>query len=323
MSDVPVAVVALGGNALLRPDMTGERAELVRSAEDVAAQIATLIREGWRVLVVHGNGPQVGVELIRSEEASTKVPPFGLDLCVASTQGSMATLLEVALRNALMADNLDVPVASVISLVEVASDDAAFGAPEKPIGPFYSAYRLRQLKESVREKGWDVIEDAGRGYRTVVPSPRPQRILASPAARVLLEAGYLVIAGGGGGVPVSQMDAGGRLETREAVIDKDRTATLLAADVGADVLLFLTAVPWVELNHGTPFAKPLRNISPDELRRHFAGGHFPPGSMGPKVLAACQFADSGGTAIITSADALADAIAGRAGTRVTKSKAED
>ncbi len=317
------AVIALGGNALLGADQVGEPGELVASADKVAGQIVSLVAGGLQVLVVHGNGPQVGIELLRSEEASTKVPPFGLDLCVASTQGSIAALLEVALRNALVEERMEAQrVASLMTLVHVDAEDPAFRRPTKPIGPFYSGYRRRRIMAELQEKGWDMVEDAGRGWRTVVPSPTPTGVLSSAAVKALMDEGFLVIGGGGGGVPVAEAGAS-RVQSVEAVIDKDRTAALLGIDVEADLLIFLTAVPWVELNFGTPFAKRLDRMTTQEARRHLRQGQFPAGSMGPKIDAACQFADAGGEALITSADALQAALAGQAGTRVVGTPAEE
>ena len=308
------AVVAIGGNALLRAGQNGQTAELVAAADEVALSILPLVRAGWSVLFIHGNGPQVGVELLRNEEASTKVPPFGLDMCVASTQGSMGALLEVSLRNALSGAGLGRDVAVLVSLARVDRVDPAFKRPTKPIGLFYSRYRASQLVADLRHRGWDMIEDSGRGWRPVVPSPKPQSVLSSAAADTLLSAGFLVIAGGGGGVPVR---ADGRLEGVEAVIDKDRTAALMARELRADLLVFLTAVSAVELNFGTTFAKRLLVMKPEEARRYHAEGHFPPGSMGPKVEASIDFAAAGGTALITSAEALEAALDGRDGTRIT------
>jgi carbamate kinase len=299
-------------------DSGGSPEELVRAANDIAGRIVGLIQAGWRVLIVHGNGPQVGVELLRNEEASNKVPPFGLDLCVGSTQGSIATLLETALRNALREDNMShVRVASLVSLVEVASDDPALDLPSKPIGPFYSRYRAQQILKELQGKGWDLVEDSGRGWRTVVPSPRPQRVVSAEAVECLISNGFIVIAGGGGGVPVIKAESSGHLTGTEAVIDKDRTAALLAEELRADLLIFLTAVPWVELNFGTPFARRIETMSTQEARKYLQEGQFPAGSMGPKIEAACDFADRGRMALITSAETLTGALHGRAGTRIS------
>lgn len=315
------AVIAIGGNALLRPEQLGGDEDFQGPADEIAGHLVGIIRRGWSILLVHGNGPQVGIELIRCEEASTKVPPFGLDLCVASTQGSIAALLETAVRNALHTEGIvDVPVASIVSLVEVDASHPAFQAPTKPIGPAYSRYRATQILEGMKRKGWALVEERGRGWRTVVPSPPPLEVLSNPAARTLLEAGFLVIGGGGGGVPVSRRGPGGSLERVEAVIDKDRTATLMARAVDAELLVFLTGVPWVELNYDTPFARRIDRLHPDEARRFLAQGHFPAGSMGPKIEAAAEFASGSRAAIITSAPMLEEALLGRAGTWITSTE---
>ena len=309
-------VVAIGGNALIRPGEVGESEQLNQTADIIARQLVPLVRAGHRLLIVHGNGPQVGIELARSEEASTKVPPFRLDLCVANTQGSIGALLETAIRNALSDDLMaDRPITVLTTQVVVAADDPALLNPTKPIGLFYSRYRAMQLQSELRSRGWDIIEDAGRGFRPVVPSPQPLEVLNSQAASRLLQDGGVVIAGGGGGVPVVR-EVSGRYRRIEAVVDKDRTAALLARDVEADYVIFLTGVPWVELNYGTPFARRLERITATEMRRHLDGGQFPPGSMGPKVEAAIAVAEDGATALITSADALQSALAGNAGTRI-------
>ena len=315
-TDSPITVVAIGGNALLRPGEVGEAAQLTRTAESVAGQLIPLVRAGHRLLVVHGNGPQVGIELTRSEEASTKVPPFRLDLCVANTQGSIGALLETAFRNALNEDLMsDHPLATMTTQVVVDPNDPAFKHPSKPIGLFYSQYRADQLRDDLLARGWDIVEDSGRGFRPIVPSPHPLEVLNSGAVQTLLERGVLVIAGGGGGVPVVR-EPTGRLRRIEAVVDKDRTAALLARDVGASMVLFVTGVPWVELNFGTPFSRRLGTVTYQEMEQHLHGGQFPAGSMGPKVEAAISVAQAGGTALITSADSLQSALAGEAGTRI-------
>ncbi len=318
-SSIPMrrAVVAIGGNALLKPGQVGHEAELHAGAHDVARSLVPLLQGGWRVALVHGNGPQVGIELVRSEEASTKVPPFGLDLCVANTQGAMGALLLVALRNVLHEEGLGLPVTCIVTLAEVAAEDPAFQRPTKPIGLFYSAYRAHRLRAELERKGWDIVEDAGRGYRPVVPSPRPRALLETPSVELLLAAGHVVVAGGGGGVAVARPSEDAPWTMREAVIDKDRTSALLARALGAELLVFLTGVDQVDLNHGTTLSRRLERLHPSEARRHHAEGQFPPGSMGPKVEAAWDFAEAGGTALITSAASLHLALVGRAGTRIT------
>lgn len=312
----PITVVAIGGNALIRPGEVGEYDQLNRTADTVARQLVPFVRQGHRLLVVHGNGPQVGIELARSEEASTKVPPTRLDLCVANTQGAVGALLETAIRNALHDDLMaEVPITALNTQVLVDAADPALSKPSKPIGLFYGQYRAQQLRPELVERGWDIVEDAGRGFRPVVPSPAPLQIMNSSSARLLLDQGGVVIAGGGGGVPVVR-DALGRLRRIEAVIDKDRTAALLARDVGASTVVFVTGVPWVELNFGTPFSRRLETVTADDMQHHLEGGQFPAGSMGPKVEAAIAVARAGGTALITSADALKAALSGDAGTRI-------
>jgi len=314
------AVIALGGNALLGTSGEGHLDEMMAAADTAAESVVTLLRDDWSVVVVHGNGPQVGVELLRSEEALTKVPPFGLDLCVASTQGTMATMLELAFRNAIHHHGIkDSDVVSVVSLAVVDSHDPAFSQPTKPIGLFYSRYRANQLRPELLKKGWGIREDSGRGWRPIVPSPPPQELLSLSACKRLIDAGFVVLAGGGGGVPVAR-DEQGKLQGVEAVIDKDRTAALLASALKAELLVFLTPVSGVDLNFGTPFAKRLRTVTTDDALQFCLQGHFAPGSMQPKVEAAAEFASDGGMALITSANRLVEALAGNDGTRICNSK---
>jgi carbamate kinase len=254
--------------------------------------------------------------LVRSEEASTKVPPFTLDLCVASTQGAIGSLLETAFRNALTEDLMaEQHLAVLTTQVVVDANDPALANPTKPIGLFYSQYRIAQIRDELAARGWGVVEDSGRGFRPVVPSPRPLEVLNASSIEMLLEQGVVVIAGGGGGVPHVRQ-SNGRLERIEAVIDKDRTAAVLAANVGASTVIFLTGVPWVELNYGTPFARRLETVTISEMERHLSQGQFPAGSMGPKVESALRVASAGAVALITSADALPSALSGNAGTRI-------
>ncbi|MGM0578566.1 MAG: carbamate kinase [Myxococcota bacterium] len=310
-----LAVLAMGGNALMPAGEAGTAKEQLRAARRLARTLVSVVREGFRVLVVHGNGPQVGRELLRVEEAATKLPPRTLDTCVAATQGTMGYRIELALRNALRKAGLRRPVTSVLTDVLVSPDDPAFGAPSKPVGPFYTGWRARQL---ARSKGWRMVEDAGRGWRQVVPSPRPVDVLGLAGIEALLDAGHVVVAGGGGGVPVA-VDARGRLVGLEGVVDKDRTAALLGGDLGADLLVFLAPVDYVYQNFGRTDQAPIERVSRHELRALSEAGHFPAGSMGPKVEAALDFLDDGGSAvIITSGDKLPAALADRAGTRVTR-----
>lgn len=308
-----VAVVAVGGNALIRADQVGTQREQIRAATKVANNILAMVAEGYRVVVVHGNGPQVGRELIRSEEASTKVPPHGLDVCVAATQATMGDLLMRCLRNQMKRLGLVRPIATLVTQVLVSAQDPAFHDATKPIGPFYSAWRAKEL---ARNNGFKVIEDAGRGWRRVVPSPKPLDIFGLEGIETLLDAKHIVIAGGGGGVPLV-VNARGELVGVDAVIDKDRTAALLGSFLSADVLVMLTAVDQVFVDFGKPEQRALDAVTAAEMRGHLADGHFAAGSMGPKVESALYFVEEGGSAaIITSPERLVAALNDRAGTRV-------
>lgn len=315
-----LAVVAVGGNALIPSDVVGTHKEQVRAARGLARSILVMLREGYRVLVVHGNGPQVGRELILNEEASTKIPPRPLDVCVAATQGTMGYLIGHQLRNELKKAGLKRPVSNVTTTVLVSRQDPAFGRPTKPVGPFYSEYRARELSKG--SSGYEMVEDSGRGYRRVVASPKPLDVIDLDSVDALLAAGHVVIAGGGGGVPVIVNDRG-ELEGVEAVIDKDRTSALMGNLLGADVLILLTGIEHVFVNFGRTDQRMLEHVTVDELRAHHDAGQFPAGSMGPKVEAALSFLDDGGaTAVITSIDKLAAAINDRTGTRITRELGE-
>jgi carbamate kinase len=265
------------------------------------------------VVVTHGNGPQVGEIMLRSELTADTVPPLTLDVGGAMSQGQIGYMLQQEIDAFLAHKRVRRPVCSLITQVVVDADDPAFRTPTKPIGRFYSAQDAADLR---RDRGWTLVEDAGRGYRRVVPSPRPKGIVEWEAVKLLVESGALVIAAGGGGIPV--VEAEGRLVGVEAVIDKDRAAQRLASLVGAQTLVLLTEVEHVAIDFGTPKQKSLGEVSVDEMRRHLNGGQFPPGSMGPKVEAAVDFLESGGDrAIITSTERLVRAMdSRRVGTQV-------
>ena len=239
-----VAVVAFGGNALLGAKDKGTQTEQMLNAERAAKLLVEIVKRGYELVVVHGNGPQVGNILIQIEEAVTKIPPFSLDVCVAMSQGSMGYMIEAALRNQLLKKNIQKPIVTVLTEVVVSKNDPAFKKPSKPIGPFYTGYRADQL---MKKKNWKMVEDSGRGYRRVVASPRPVRILSDHIIDSLLAAGNIVVAAGGGGIPVFWKD-GDRLEGVAAVIDKDYSAAILAKAVRADLFVILTPVPCVYLN---------------------------------------------------------------------------
>ena len=307
----PLVVVAFGGNALLQPQDDGSHGQQLRRAETAAKAIHNLTRRGFRVLCVHGNGPQVGQELIRSEEASTKLPIVPLDACVAATQGTMGYLLELALYNQSHA----LRIGTVLTLVEVAAHDPAFAKASKPVGPFFPTHRAHELK---RKQRWQMVEDAGRGWRKVVASPQPTGIINVEAIDAMVSRMDVVIAGGGGGVPVVR-SGGGKLFGVEAVIDKDRTAALLGQVLGAAKLLIVTAVDRVALDFGKPTERRIEQMTIAEAELHQADDQFPPGSMGPKVEAALQFARATGCpAVIGSVAHLGRMAGGRAGTRIVR-----
>jgi carbamate kinase len=236
-----IALIAIGGNALLQQKQRGLQEEQLENARQTAEMFGNVIQAGYALCVVHGNGPQVGNLLIQQEAASTRIPPYSLDVCDAMTQGSMGYMIERMLINRLAFLKLPVPVSTVLTEVVVDKDDPGFRNPTKPVGPFYTRYRAEELQ---KQKRWHMQEDAGRGYRKVVPSPRPLEIIQLDAIRLLLQAGHCVIAGGGGGIPVIR-DSSGFLVGVEAVIDKDRLSSLLAEQLGADTYVILTGVPKV------------------------------------------------------------------------------
>src|SRR5438034_7327659 len=307
-------VVAFGGNALLRPEDRGTHEEQIARAKQAARWLAELVVRGYHVIVVHGNGPQVGNILIQAEEASTKVPPQSLDVAVAQTEGSMGFLLQQAIRNRLESIGSGGQVATVLTEVEVDANDPAFKRPTKPIGPFFTRYRAEALE---RDLGWTMREDAGRGWRHVVPSPRPLRILNTGVITHMLEDARVVIAAGGGGIPVVR-GRDGQWRGVEAVIDKDYASALLAIELHADLYVVLTGVPKVAIDFGKPTQRPLDRVTVEEAQRYLSEGQFPPGSMGPKIEAAIQFVrGSGKSVLITDVEHLRDALEGREGTVIS------
>jgi carbamate kinase len=308
-----LALIAFGGNALLPVGEHGLQEEQQRNAERAARLMVHVVRKGYDLIIVHGNGPHVGNLLIQMEEAVTKVPPFSLDICVAMTEGSMGFMLERAIINELRRRSLDKEVATVVTQVVVDREDPAFANPTKPVGPFYPKFRAQAL---AREKKWKMVEDAGRGYRQVVPSPRPIDVVSKWIVRDLVCAGRIVIAAGGGGVPVI-IDGRGLFKGIDAVIDKDYTASLIAREVKVELFVILTNVEHVCLDYGTPEERPVEVMSVAEARRNLARGQFPPGSMGPKIEAAIEYIEAGGPEVlITSAAHLKAALLKRTGTRI-------
>ena len=315
-----LAVVAFGGNALIRKDQEGTQWEQLENARDTARGLLPVIKDGYDLVLVHGNGPQVGNILIQVEEAVTKVPPVSLDVCVAASEGTIGYMLEVALLNELRRRRVRKEVVTLVTEVVVDQDDPGFRRPTKPIGPFYTKFRAEFL---IHKQGWTMVEDAGRGWRKVVPSPRPLEVVQMQALRRAVEAGQVVIAGGGGGIPVYRTPKGD-LKGVEAVIDKDYTASLIARGLEADLFVILTGVDQVSLNYGRPDARRLKRMSTGEARAYQADGQFPEGSMGPKVRAAIEFTEATGREVlITSAQHLSDAVRGRAGTRIVAAPAAE
>ncbi len=307
------AVITLGGNAILPAQGTGTFEEQLSITRATMEPIARLVKEGVTVVLSHGNGPIVGNILIRNEAVRDQIPPMPLDVCGADSQGGIGYMMQQALQNELRRQKLERTVATMITQVVVDERDPAFRRPTKPIGPFYSRERARTL---ATEKGWTVLEDSGRGYRRVVPSPRPLEIVEIEAIRKLVAEGTIVIAAGGGGIPVSrQWD--GALHGVEAVIDKDLASSLLGRLLHAEALVIVTGVERVSVNFGKPDQRDIRTATVSELERLLAEGHFPPGSMGPKIQAAIEFIRGGGrTVSITSPGKIREALEGRAGTTI-------
>lgn len=307
------AVIAIGGNALIRDGQRGTIEEQLENARETARHIGALVAVGWRVVLVHGNGPQVGFILLRSELIgdSAPVPRLSLDMSVADSQGGMGHIIELPLLNELAMRGMSDRVAYVLTHTLVDPLDQAFARPSKPIGPFFSAEEAAQKQE---RNGWLMVEDSGRGYRRVVPSPRPLRIVESAAVETLVKAGFVVIAAGGGGIPVVEGEPG-VYHGVEAVIDKDLASALLAASLGIPTLIISTGVEKVALHFRQPNQQLLDRITISEARRYMELGEFPPGSMGPKIRAAIEFLERGGKeVIITSPSRMEDALEGRSGT---------
>ena len=308
-----IALIAIGGNALLQEKQQGYQEEQLENAQRTADMFGNIIQSGYSLCVVHGNGPQVGNILIQQDLAHDKIPPYTLDVCDAMTQGSMGYMIERVLLNRLTALGVNVPVTTVLTEVVVDVNDSGFKNPTKPVGTFYTKVRALELQ---MEKKWHMQEDSGRGYRKVVPSPKPIEIIQLEAVKLLLNAGHCVIAGGGGGIPVIR-DSYGSLIGVEAVIDKDRLSSLLAEQLGADTYIILTGVPKIALDFGKSTQRWIDRCTASEAASYLAAGQFPVGSMGPKVESALAFIHSGGREVlITSPEALKEQPYEIVGTRI-------
>ncbi|WP_224788614.1 carbamate kinase [Pandoraea terrae] len=306
-------LVAFGGNACYPPNIKGTAEEQFSLIAQACEHLVRILQGGYRLVLTHGNGPVVGNILFRMARTAQELEPMPMDVCVAHSQGGMGYMLQQSLLNAMRSAGMTDSVTSIVTQVEVDAGDPAFANPTKPVGKFFSAAEADKLSQGT---GWQFVEDSGRGYRRVVASPAPRRILDVPAIEALLAAGVIPIAGGGGGIPVVR-DGAGDLHGVAAVIDKDFTSAMLAAELGAGTLVMLTGVERVALDFGKPTQRFLDQIDAAEARRHMRDGQFPPGSMGPKIAAALQYLEAGGkTAVITSLDRAFDALRGEAGTRI-------
>jgi carbamate kinase len=313
MIDPKLIVVAFGGNAVYPPTIKGTAQEQLDIMADACEHLVPMFRAGYRVVITHGNGPVVGNILFRMALTSKALVPMPMDVCVAHSQGGIGYMLQQSLANVLARHGVRVSVSSIVTEVEVDPNDPAFTHPTKPVGRFFSEADAKRIAD---ETGWDFVEDSGRGWRRVVPSPMPLRILDAPAINALLGAGVIPIAAGGGGVPVVR-GPDGTYRGVAAVIDKDLTSSLLATDVGAGTLVMLTGVDRVALDFGKPTQRAVTRMTAAEAAKHAADGQFPPGSMGPKVTAALRFLERGGPrALITALDKLEQALAGQAGTEI-------
>jgi carbamate kinase len=290
------ALIAVGGNALIAEHERGTIAEQFANAAAVAREVAALVQAGWRTVVTHGNGPQVGFILLRSElvNGNPFIPTLTLDMCVADSEGGVGYIVDNSLLNELGRRGLRDQVVCVLTQTVVAADDPAFARPSKPIG---SAYSAEDAERHTSVDGWQMVEDAGRGYRRVVASPRPVRIVEIQAIRALLEAGLVVVAAGGGGIPVVETTPGVYTGV-EAVIDKDLASAYLAASLGISVLAITTGVEQVAVHYRKPDQRNLGRVTLSEVREYLADGEFPEGSMGPKIRAAIEFLERGGEEVV-------------------------
>jgi carbamate kinase len=310
-----LAVLAIGGNSLIKDKNHIALSSQYEAVKETVTYIADLVADGLSLVITHGNGPQVGFIYRRGELAQHELPLIPLDICGADTQGAIGYMIGKALLNEFRRRGIDKKVTAVVTQMVVDRDDRSFKYPTKPIGSFMPE---REALVNKKELGWEVAEDAGRGYRRVVPSPIPREIIELDVIRLLVESGYIVIAAGGGGIPVVRNEQGD-LEGVEAVIDKDLGSSLLARNLGADTFIISTAIDSVYLNFGKENQRPIRCATLPEIKRYLAEGHFKPGSMKPKIEAIIQFLESGGEkAIITSPENLLRAIKGEAGTTITK-----
>jgi len=308
-------VIALGGNAILQPGQKGTAQEQMENIATACEHLKDIISTGkYRLVITHGNGPQVGNVLLQNEAASSIVPIMPLDICGAATQGTMGYMIQQTLANRLRAADLKHNITTVVTQVIVDKNDPAFNKPTKPVGPFYKKEEAQQLRD---ERGWVIVKDSGRGYRRVVPSPKPLKIQESRIINNMLDSGEIVIAVGGGGIPVVR-EKDRSLRGIEAVIDKDLAAERLANDISADIFMVLTDVDQVKLNYGKENETGIDQMTVAEAEKYLEEGQFGEGSMKPKVAAGINFIKAGGEKMmITSLDKASKALQGKAGTVIT------
>lgn len=306
------ALIAIGGNSLIRAGERGTVDEQLANAHATAKSIAQMVKKGWKMVITHGNGPQAGAALIRSERAAGEVYIHPLDMCVATTQSEIGYILQRALEFEFHEVGVDCPVVTIPTMVLVDENDTAFKNPTKPIGPFYTKKIAEERKVRL---GWDIVEDAARGYRRVVPSPEPVKVMELEIIKKILDLGIITIALGGGGIPIIKRN--GNIIGSEAVIDKDRSSALLARDLDVDLFIISTDTDKVYLNYKKPDQQGITKATADEMQKYFDDKQFPAGSMGPKVESAIRFLKNGGKkVIITSYEFLMDALDEKAGTHI-------
>ncbi len=307
-----LAVVAIGGNAVNRPGEEATAENMMKNLAETARFLVSML-DDYDIVITHGNGPQVGNLLVQQELAKHVIPPFPIDVNDAQTQGSLGYMIALTLGNELRKRNIQRDIAAVVTQIIVDKNDPGFQKPSKPVGPFYSKEEAEKLQQ---EKGWIMKEDAGRGWRRVVPSPIPLDIVEKNVIKTLVEKDMIVIAAGGGGIPVIQEN--GTLKGVEAVIDKDRASALLAKEIDADILIILTGVEKVYINYNKPDQKAIDHLTVEEAKKYLAEGQFPSGSMGPKIEAAIDFVTSTGReCLITDMAVLDKALKGLTGTKIT------
>ncbi|MDQ1265791.1 MAG: carbamate kinase [Bacteroidota bacterium] len=306
------ALIAVGGNSLIRVGERGTIEEQYKNARATSRSIARMVKQGWNMVITHGNGPQAGAALLRSERAASEVYTHSLDMCVATTQSEIGYIMQRALELELEEAGVDMQVTVIPTMVAVDPDDNAFKNPTKPIGPFYSREDAESKK---RLLGWDIVEDSSRGYRRVVASPEPIQVLQLDIIRKIIDLGIIAIALGGGGIPV--VKNGSDITGSEAVIDKDKSSALLAKNLDVDMFIISTDTDQVYLNYKKQNQTGIPKATADEMEQYHKDGHFPPGSMGPKIESVIRFLRSGGKhAIVTSYEFLTEALEGNAGTHI-------